>query len=614
MLADVTEEPELVADSTNVVICGLVTAAGPDIFSAVPTIIGVGVGATLGRTFCACIGGIESVMTTSTGVGVASTADWANPGRVNAEKKRAAHKSFIIITAVTVIYYDKGCRVVRAMEGPLVGKDSPISKKVVKLKAFIYINYKDKLYVDCDSIALALTSKMNSSFTFMRKLFGTDGIRGVAGEFPLDDATVQTIGRALTQQFLQKLGRSPRFVTGRDTRESGERIESAFHSGATANGAECKSAGVITTPGVAFVTGKFGFDAGIVISASHNPYRDNGIKIFSPNGKKVDEEIERLIEKAVYESRCSESSACGTEVDDSNAATFQTEYSRHLIGEVEGLRLDGLKIAVDCANGAASEFAPGLFRKLGADVVALHAEPDGRNINENCGSLHLEHLQKTVTEQHADFGVAFDGDADRALFVDEKGRIVDGDGTLWIMSQFLRDKGGLANDTVVATVMSNIGLEIALASCGIKLVRTPVGDKYVLDELLKSGSDLGGEQSGHVIFPKESLVGDGMMTALFMLDALRTRGESFSSLSRGFVRYPQVLVNVHVKEKKPFDAVDEIATASRKIEAQLEGEGRLLLRYSGTENLARVMIEGKDQTKIEEQANSLAEVIRTSLG
>jgi phosphoglucosamine mutase len=251
---------------------------------------------------------------------------------------------------------------------------------------------------------------------------------------------------------------------------------------------------------------------------------------------------------------------------------------------------------------------------MGADVIALHAEPDGRNINENCGSLHLDHLQKSVVNEAADFGVAFDGDADRALFVDEEGNIVDGDGTLWIMSRFLRDRDGLKNDVVVATVMSNIGLEIALSSRGLKLVRTAVGDKYVLNELLKSGSDLGGEQSGHVIFPKESLVGDGMMTALFMLDALRSHGGRFSELSRGFIRYPQVLVNVHVKEKKPFDDVDEIATASKKIESQLDGEGRLLLRYSGTENLARVMIEGKDQTKIEEQANRLADVIRASLG
>ncbi|PYT01597.1 MAG: phosphoglucosamine mutase, partial [Acidobacteria bacterium] len=265
----------------------------------------------------------------------------------------------------------------------------------------------------------------------MRKLFGTDGIRGVAGEFPLDDATIRTIGRELSQQFREKLGRAPRFITGRDTRESGERIERAFHAGASSDRAECSSAGVITTPGVAYVTGKFDFDAGIVISASHNPYRDNGIKIFSPDGKKVGEEIERAIEKAVHESSADAPSGIG--FDDSLAETYQGEYSKHLLGEVDGLDLKGLKIAVDCANGAASDFAPQLFNSLGADVVELHASPDGRNINENCGSLHLEHLQKAVVDERAAFGVAFDGDADRALFVDEKGSIVDGDGTLWIM-------------------------------------------------------------------------------------------------------------------------------------------------------------------------------------
>jgi phosphoglucosamine mutase len=271
-------------------------------------------------------------------------------------------------------------------------------------------------------------------------------------------------------------------------------------------------------------------------------------------------------------------------------------------------------MVVDCANGAASILAPALFRRLGADVVAFNDQPDGRNINKDCGSLHLEQLQSRVIAEGASFGVAFDGDADRALFVDEKGTVVDGDGTLWIMAQFLRSKGGLANNTVVATVMSNIGLEIALTSAGLNLVRTPVGDKYVLDQLIRSGSELGGEQSGHVIFPKESLVGDGIMTTLFMLNAIQEKAKPFSEMLEGFTRYPQVLVNVRVREKQPFESVPKISDASRQIETQLDGSGRLLLRYSGTENLARVMIEGKDQAEIERQANSLAEVIRTSLG
>jgi phosphoglucosamine mutase len=448
----------------------------------------------------------------------------------------------------------------------------------------------------------------------MKKMFGTDGIRGHAGEFPLDEASVRAIGRSLTRQFKDQLGRPPRFVTGRDTRESGDWIERAFHAGAREGGAECKSSGVITTPGVAFVTKHFGFDAGIVISASHNPYEDNGIKIFAPDGRKVGEDIESVIERDIRDLSPDANIGDELSVDDSKALEFQAAYADHLAGEFKGSALTGFRMAVDCAHGAASVLAPQLFRRLGADVIAFNDKPDGRNINKDCGSLHLEKLQSRVVVEKADFGVAFDGDADRALFVDERGAIVDGDATLWIMAQFLRDKGGLTNNTVVATVMSNIGLEIALTSAGLKLVRTPVGDKYVLDELLKSGSELGGEQSGHVIFPKESLVGDGIMTTLFMLQAIQEKRKAFSQMLNGFTRYPQVLVNVRVREKQPFESVATISDAARQIETQLDGSGRLLLRYSGTENLARVMIEGKDQAEIERQANSLADVIRTSLG
>jgi phosphoglucosamine mutase len=448
----------------------------------------------------------------------------------------------------------------------------------------------------------------------MKKLFGTDGIRGHAGNFPLDESTIRTIGRSLSRQYSSRLGRAPRFVTGRDTRESGTCIERAFHNGVRDEGGECQSAGVITTPGVAFVTGEFGFDAGIVISASHNPYEDNGIKIFAPDGKKVGAEVEASIERAVSEDPPSPPLAKSFAIEEKRSLEFQTAYANHLAGEFKGSSLTGFRMAVDCANGAASVLAPQLFHRLGADVIAFNDQPDGRNINKDCGSLHLEQLQSRVRAEGASFGVAFDGDADRALFVDEKGAIVDGDATLWIMAQFLRDKGGLANKTVVATVMSNIGLEIALTSAGLQLVRTPVGDKFVLDELIKTGSELGGEQSGHVIFPKESLVGDGIMTTLFMLQAIQEKGKAFSEMLNGFTRYPQVLVNVKVREKQPFESVATIANAAREIETQLDGSGRLLLRYSGTENLARVMIEGKDQAEIERQANSLADVIRTTLG
>jgi phosphoglucosamine mutase len=448
----------------------------------------------------------------------------------------------------------------------------------------------------------------------MEKLFGTDGIRGTAGEFPLDHSTVRTIGHSLARQCGARLGRTPRFVTGRDTRESGAWIETEFHAGARSAGAECESAGVITTPGVAFVTGKFSFDAGVVISASHNPYEDNGIKIFSPNGKKIGEGVETAIEDDIRSSPESDERGIQVYSEDHRAPEFQEAYLDHLARESGELKLNGLKMAIDCANGAASHLAPELFRRLGAEVVAFNDQPDGRNINKDCGSLHLDALCAKVLELKADFGVAFDGDADRALFVDEKGNVVDGDSTLWIMAQFMRERGALANKTVVATVMSNIGLEIALASIGLKLIRAAVGDKYVLEELMRSNSELGGEQSGHVIFPRESLVGDGMMTTLFVLEAVRARNKPFSEMTAGFTRYPQILVNVKVREKQPFESVQTISQASRQIEDTLDGNGRLLLRYSGTENLARVMIEGKDQTEIEQQANHLAAVIKSALG
>lgn len=445
----------------------------------------------------------------------------------------------------------------------------------------------------------------------MKRLFGTDGVRGVAGEFPLDDRTIGTIGASLARQLKERTGRAPRIVTGRDTRESGERIEAAFHAGAKSEGAESISAAVITTPGVAYLTRSHGFDAGVVISASHNPFEDNGIKIFTPTGKKADEATERAIEADVAADGGSEFAS--TEIDRSQAARFNQDYIENLAAGFPHLDLSGKKILIDCANGAACHLAPELFGRFGAEIVAINNVPDGRNINKDCGSLHLEHLQRAVVDQAADFGVAFDGDADRSLFVNEKGDIVDGDATLWIMANFLLDHGKLANRKVIATVMSNIGLEIALKSRGIELVRTAVGDKYVLDELLSSGSEIGGEQSGHIIFPDKSIVGDGMLTTLFVLEAMYERGVTFSQMLHGFTAYPQILVNVKVKEKRPFEEVAAIADSAKAIEGELADSGRLLLRYSGTENLARVMIEGKDQSTITDQANRLADVIRTTL-
>ncbi len=455
----------------------------------------------------------------------------------------------------------------------------------------------------------------------MEKLFGTDGIRARAGEFPLDAPTVEIAGASLARQFAEKLGRAPRFVTGRDTRESGAWIEEKFSKGAASEGAHIESAGVITTPGVAFLAKNFDYDAGVVISASHNPFADNGIKIFSPTGRKIDEATEREIERDIFsgskfrvQSSKSPERDVDFAVDSSKSVEMQNGYLNYLASEFAALSLANFKMVVDCANGAVCDYAPRLFERFGAQMVAVNNTPDGRNINENCGSLHLENLRAKVLEERADFGVAFDGDADRALFVDERGNLVDGDATLWIMARHLERHGRLNHRTVVATVMSNIGLERALASKNIRLVRASVGDKYVLQELLKTGASVGGEQSGHIIFPERSLVGDGLSTTLSLLETLRENDKSLSQMTEGFVQFPQILVNVKVGKKVPFETVEEIAEAAREIEAELGANGRLLLRYSGTENLARVMIEGESQIQIEAQARGLAAIIKSSLG
>ncbi|HEV2912152.1 MAG TPA: phosphoglucosamine mutase [Pyrinomonadaceae bacterium] len=458
----------------------------------------------------------------------------------------------------------------------------------------------------------------------MKKLFGTDGIRGEAGLFPLDAATVSTLGRSLARHLAERPeshDAAPRIVTGRDTRQSGAWIEHAFIEGARQAGALCQSAGVITTPGVAFLARTLAADAGVVISASHNPYQDNGIKIFSPSGRKLDDATERLIEADIktVETRdragAEEKRTPAEELESAESARLKERYLDYLSGEVAaGLSLEKLSLAVDCANGAASELAPALFRKLGARVVAINCTPDGRNINRDCGSLHIEGLRRAVLEHRTHLGVAFDGDADRALFVDARGEFVDGDATLWIMAQYLASREELKNGMVVATVMSNIGLEIALRARGWELRRTDVGDKYVLEELLSTGAAVGGEQSGHIIFPRQSLAGDGLITTLAVLRAMHDAGMGLDELTVGFTRYPQVLVNVRVREKRPFDEVAEIARAAHETSEKLGTRGRLLLRYSGTEPLARVMIEGEQQDVIERYAETLATTIRETLG
>ena len=462
----------------------------------------------------------------------------------------------------------------------------------------------------------------------MKRLFGTDGMRGEAGRFPLDAATVRVAGRSLAQHLAERLGRAPRVVTGRDTRESGVWIEKAFLEGALAGGAaEAVSAGVITTPGVAYLARALPADAGVVISASHNPYHDNGIKIFAPTGRKLDDATERLIEADIY-AEFTEDGVAAEKFDENavvvnqkgadeglRAAELRALYLDYLSGEVAaGLNVEGLKVVLDCANGAASKLAPALLSLLGANVVSTFDAPDGRNINRDCGSLHTDVLRARVVEEGAHLGVAYDGDADRALFVDGRGQLVDGDATLWALAQRMQERGELEGDSVVATVMSNIGLELALRSRGIELLRTDVGDKYVLEELLRTGSTLGGEQSGHIIFPRLSLAGDGMLTTLNLLRAVVESGRALGELTEGFRRYPQVLVNVRVREKVPFEEAGEVARAAREVRERLGEGGRLLLRYSGTEPLARVMIEGQSQVEIDALAEGLAGVIRRSLG
>ena len=454
------------------------------------------------------------------------------------------------------------------------------------------------------------------------RLFGTDGIRAVAGEYPLDERTIAIIGRSLVSNLGRELGHKLRIVIGRDTRESGPQIEFAFACGALAGGATVRTSGVLTTPGVAYITRSEGFDAGVVISASHNPFQDNGIKVFAPTGKKIADELERRIEAdvaAAIESGvaidCRSGEADWLHNQAENERAYQDSYVNYLVTDIgRGLRLDGLRIAIDCANGAASAIAPRVFERLGARIETLSNQPDGRNINEGCGSLHLDRLQAVVVERRLDLGIAFDGDADRALFADGEGSLVDGDATLFILGDDLKKRGLLAGDVIVATVMSNIGLELALGEIGITLTRAQVGDRYVLEELLARGAKLGGEQSGHIIFPDISLAGDGLITALELLRAVKDSGRTLGELASRMTRYPQVLVNVRVQRKPPFETIPEIHSAASELERELSGQGRLLLRYSGTENLARVMIEGKDQEKIKDQANQLAEIIRQRIG
>ncbi len=448
------------------------------------------------------------------------------------------------------------------------------------------------------------------------KLFGTDGIRGKAGSPPLEPHTVARVGAALVRA-MHKIDESqgtpvhqPRFVIGRDTRESGTWIEDELARGLTSEGATVVSAGVVPTPAVAYLARTEGFDAGIVISASHNPYEDNGIKVFGGSGTKLTEQLEAAVERLVADDSWSVPAAAGR-IERRDLTAHYVEHLALIMKDAGSLT--GSAVVMDCANGATNELAPRLFKDMGFSVHPIGVSPNGRNINLDCGSTHLHGLSAAVIESKARLGVAFDGDGDRALFVDHKGRIVDGDAILLMAAIYLKARSRLPGDAVVATVMSNIGLEIALRDRGISMVRTQVGDKYVMEEMTRRGIALGGEQSGHVIFSEHLFTGDGMATALNVLRIMADTGSELSELANALVTYPQVLVNVRVREKADLATVPAIAEAMKKVEAGLAGKGRLLVRYSGTEPLLRIMLEGKDDGEIRAWADDIAGVVKAHL-
>jgi phosphoglucosamine mutase len=447
----------------------------------------------------------------------------------------------------------------------------------------------------------------------MKKLFGTDGIRAIAGQSPLDAPTIYAIGLALAHTLSIKTS-SPRVLLGMDTRESSEWIAATLTAGLIRGGASVESAGVITTPAIAFLTKTHGFAAGVVISASHNPWQDNGIKLFGPDGYKLPDSVEIDIEEEIFRRLEATKTTPPQTVPPAVNEADRAEYVRFLLAAVPGLSLDGKRIVVDCANGAASSVAPQLFSSLGGEVVITHASPDGRNINEACGALHPEVVASQVKSCQASMGITFDGDADRALFADEHGCVVNGDAVLLLAARDLQARGLLTNSTVVATTMSNMGLEAALKRSGIEMLRAAVGDKYVLEQMITTGAALGGEQSGHIIFTGRSTTGDGLLTALLLLDIVHRSGKSLAQLTKDLKVFPQVIVNVRVREKKPLEAIPTVAAAIRAAEVELADSGRVVIRYSGTEALARVMIEAESEPLMRRHAGTIAAAIQAELG
>ena len=448
----------------------------------------------------------------------------------------------------------------------------------------------------------------------MRRLFGTDGIRAVAGEAPLDPRTIYAVGMALAHQ-LKANHHQPSVILGTDTRESGEWIAAVLTAGLTQGGASVTSAGIITTPAIAYLARQHKFSAGVVISASHNPWHDNGIKVFGGDGYKLPDDTELRIEDEIFrqlESVTAPDPATLSAPPVNEA--FREDYEKFLLSAVPGLCLEGFKIVVDCANGAASAIAPELFARLCGSTQLTHAGPDGRNINANCGALHPSVVAAETKAAGADIGITFDGDADRALFADHYGNVVNGDAVLLLAARALKADNLLNGDIVVATTMSNMGLEAALRRERIKMLRAPVGDKYVLEMMQANAASLGGEQSGHILFPHLATTGDGLLTALVVLGILQRSGKSLDELIADLKVFPQVIVNVRVKEKKPLDQIDAIATTIRDAEVSLNGNGRVVVRYSGTEPLARVMIEAESEETMRHHADAIAGAIREALG
>jgi phosphoglucosamine mutase len=448
----------------------------------------------------------------------------------------------------------------------------------------------------------------------MRKLFGTDGIRGVAGKAPLDPRTIFAVGLALATK-LKALKPDPEVILGADTRESSPWISAVIAAGLEHGGAKVLNAGVITTPGIAYLARQRKLAAGVVISASHNPWQDNGIKVFGGDGYKLPDATELEIEEEIFR-RIDESPlpAIDTLEAPKVQKEFREEYETFLRKVVPGLDLTGRKIVVDCANGAAALIASELFPLFGGEVRLTHVEPNGRNINEDCGALHPEAVARETKEWGAELGITFDGDADRALFADAQGRVVNGDGVMLVAARDMQARSELTGDLVVATTMSNMGLEAALRKNGIRMLRAPVGDKYVLEMMQKEQASLGGEQSGHILFLRRSTTGDGLLTALVLLDLVVRSGKPLDALLSDLKVFPQVIVNVRVREKRPLEQIPAVVESIQQAETDLHGNGRVVVRYSGTEALARVMIEAESEEQMQEHAERIAQAIRVEIG